>query len=90
MWFCPVRPLDYQNANAAFQMYGRPLITIQDLENFLPNIAYPDEDKLNHNYWVKRPGGETSSGTYPNFDCANAKYQAAGYKPDRRRNLWMA
>ena len=76
MWFCPVRPNDFANANKTFTMqYNRPLSTIQDLELYLPNSDYPDEDKLFHNYWVKREGGESSSGYYPNFDGANDLYQ---------------
>jgi len=79
MWFCPVRPNDFQAAATAFQTtYGRPLITIPDLEIALENGSYPNEDKLYHNYWVKRVGGASASGYYPNFDGANAKYQTPG------------
>ena len=78
MWFCPVRPNDFTVANTSFQKtWGHPLITIADLELYLPNSAYPGEDKLFHNYWIKRVGGQTS-GFFPNFDAGNAKYAQPG------------
>jgi prepilin-type N-terminal cleavage/methylation domain-containing protein/prepilin-type processing-associated H-X9-DG protein len=71
MWFCPVRP---QDTDAATKELGHPLATIQDLEKYLDNSAYSGEDKLFHDYWVKRVGGQGADGFYPDFDGANATY----------------
>ncbi|HEY3862674.1 MAG TPA: prepilin-type N-terminal cleavage/methylation domain-containing protein [Verrucomicrobiae bacterium] len=71
MWFCPVRPND---VSAAVKTLGHPLATIQDLEKYLDNSAFSGEDKLFHNYWVKRVGGQGSDGYYPDFTGANAAY----------------
>jgi prepilin-type N-terminal cleavage/methylation domain-containing protein/prepilin-type processing-associated H-X9-DG protein len=71
MWFCPVRPADLDGATKEL---GHSLGTIQDLEKYLDNSAYTGEDKLFHNYWVKRVGGEGSDGFYPDFTGANAVY----------------
>jgi prepilin-type N-terminal cleavage/methylation domain-containing protein/prepilin-type processing-associated H-X9-DG protein len=71
MWFCPVRPTDMDDAN---KVLGHPLSSIQDLEKYLDNSAYTGEDKLYHNYWVKRVGGQGADGYYPDFDGANAVY----------------
>jgi prepilin-type N-terminal cleavage/methylation domain-containing protein/prepilin-type processing-associated H-X9-DG protein len=77
MWWCPVRPTDFDAANLAYETSPsfaqvnpthHAILNIQDLENYLPNSQYPGEDKLNHSYWVKRVGGQSSSGFYPNFD----------------------
>lgn len=71
MWFCPVRPADMAGASKEL---GHPLASIGDLEKYLDNSAYTGEDKLWHNYWVKRVGGQGADGFYPNFDGANAAY----------------
>ena len=77
MWYCPVRPSDFANASATYQAtYGHPLMTIADLELAAVSSTDPGEDRMVHNYWVKRQGGETSSGYYPNFDGGSAKYQS--------------
>lgn len=77
MWWCPVRPEDLAAANQEFETSGafasvnpthHAILSIQDLEDYLPNSVYPGEDKLNHSYWVKREGGQSASGYYPNFD----------------------
>jgi prepilin-type N-terminal cleavage/methylation domain-containing protein/prepilin-type processing-associated H-X9-DG protein len=71
MWFCPVRPADLTEAA---MVLGHPLATINDLEKYMDNSAYPGEDKLFHNYWVKRVGGEGADDFYPDFTGANAVY----------------
>jgi prepilin-type N-terminal cleavage/methylation domain-containing protein/prepilin-type processing-associated H-X9-DG protein len=81
MWFCPVRPDDYQNQTAHFETLSsnpthHPIITIPDLIVALENSTYPGEDKLNYNDWIKRAGGGTASGYYPNFDGNNSAYLA--------------
>jgi prepilin-type N-terminal cleavage/methylation domain-containing protein/prepilin-type processing-associated H-X9-DG protein len=72
MWFCPVRPQDLQNAD---QVLGHPVETVADLETYLDNSQYKGEDKLFHNYWVKRVGGSGSDGFYPDFDGLNSAYE---------------
>jgi prepilin-type N-terminal cleavage/methylation domain-containing protein/prepilin-type processing-associated H-X9-DG protein len=72
LWFCPVRPQDMDDAAKTL---GHPLATVQDLEKYLDNSAYTGEDKLFHNYWVKRVGGQGEDGFYPDFDGNNAVYQ---------------
>jgi prepilin-type N-terminal cleavage/methylation domain-containing protein/prepilin-type processing-associated H-X9-DG protein len=72
MWFCPVRPQDLNNATKEL---GHPLATIADLEIYLDNSQYKGEDKLFHDYWVKRVGGPDSDGFYPDFLGENAQFQ---------------
>ena len=80
MWFCPVRPNEYQSVALDFQLhYHRPLITITDLQLGLANAGFTAEVQMTQNWWVKRVGGQTSSGFYPNFDPPNARYQEAPY-----------
>jgi prepilin-type N-terminal cleavage/methylation domain-containing protein/prepilin-type processing-associated H-X9-DG protein len=79
MWFCAVRPQDFNGPEGVatkFQAtYRRPLVSIVDLTAALENSGYPNEDKLFHCYWVKRQGGSSASGYYPNFDGGNDIYQ---------------
>ncbi len=72
MWFCPVRPADIANATKEL---GHTLATVWDLEMYLDNTQYRGEDKLFHDYWVKRVGGPGSDGFYPDFDGENSVYQ---------------
>ena len=44
------------------------------LEKYMDNINYQGEDKLFHDYWVKRVGGEGGDGFYPDFDGSNDAY----------------
>lgn len=60
MWFDPVRPTEFQ---AAEQRLGRPINTIQDLEESFNKNSYR-EAIINHNWWVPRNMG---SGVFP-FD----------------------
>jgi prepilin-type N-terminal cleavage/methylation domain-containing protein/prepilin-type processing-associated H-X9-DG protein len=77
MWFCPVRPQDYQNVTADFEKlpsnpgHDTPIVTPQDLIVALENGMYPGEDKLYFCDWIKRVGpvDPPSSGFYPNFDA---------------------
>jgi prepilin-type processing-associated H-X9-DG protein len=62
LWFCPVRPTDMDDA---VKVLGHPLSSIQDLEKYLDNSEFKGEDKLFHNYWVKRVGGQGADGFYP-------------------------
>ncbi len=72
LWFCPVRP---QDLNGASKELGHPLATVHDLEIYLDNSQYKGEDKLYHNYWVKRVGGQGSDDFYPDFTGANAVFK---------------
>jgi prepilin-type N-terminal cleavage/methylation domain-containing protein/prepilin-type processing-associated H-X9-DG protein len=71
MWFCPVRPSDVSGATKEL---GHALVTVADLEQYLDNSQYKGEDKLFHNYWVKRVGGPGADGFYPDFDGENRVY----------------
>lgn len=66
MWFCPVRPKDWENANNPRVPYniGRPLVTIEDLIQYLGRRYSPGEHLLFHSWWVPRQG---SSGEYPRW-----------------------
>jgi prepilin-type N-terminal cleavage/methylation domain-containing protein/prepilin-type processing-associated H-X9-DG protein len=82
MWFCPVRPNEYQTVAVDFQNnYHRPLRTIPDLQLALANAGYSAEVQMTQNWWVKRVGGQTPSAFYPNFDPPNAKFLEGGYYP---------
>lgn len=72
MWFCPVRPADISDATKEL---GHTLATVTDLEKYLDNSQYKGEDKLFHNYWVKRVGGDGADGFYPDFDGENNIYK---------------
>ena len=71
MWFCPVRPRDLDDG---VRVLGHPLATLTDLEKYLVNSGYPGEDKLFHNYWVKRLGGLNADGFYPDFQGPSAQF----------------
>jgi len=65
VWFCPVRPNEF---DALQKQYGKPIITIQDLEAALGNPFR--ENIINHNWWVPRspvipaiPASSTSPGS---------------------------
>lgn len=57
MWFCPVRPAEYNGANqASIQRFGHPIRNIDDLRDYF-RYNYPQELVLNHDYWVPRKQG---------------------------------
>src|SRR4051812_35622122 len=63
MWFCPVRPTEFANANAnSVTWFSHPINTMDDLREYFRH-AYPGELILNHNYWVPRFQGTTE---FPN------------------------
>jgi prepilin-type N-terminal cleavage/methylation domain-containing protein/prepilin-type processing-associated H-X9-DG protein len=72
MWFCPVRPADMDDA---VHTLGHPPYTLQDIETYLDNSEYKGEDKLFHNYWVKRVGGPGADGFYPDFYGDSSVYK---------------
>lgn len=79
IWFCPVRPDEYQAVSTAFQnKYNRPLTTTADLELALENVSYTSEVQMTQAWWIRRVGGQTSTGFYPNFDLQNAQFEAPG------------
>lgn len=57
MWFDPVRPNEFSEANSwAQQNLGGPIHTIADLIMYLRR-SWPSQVILNHNYWVPRYNG---------------------------------
>lgn len=50
MLFCPVRPQDWENANNPKVSYstGRPIVTLQDLVEYLGKRYGPGEHLLFH------------------------------------------
>lgn len=62
MWFCPVRPKEFTDANAAWvTKTGHDIGGLPDLEGYL-NSLYNGETILFHDWWVTRKNGTT---TYP-------------------------
>jgi len=58
MWFCPVRPGEFDDANAQFnKFYKRPITTVDDLNRWLQlrNQGYGAFAVLYHAWWVPRP-----------------------------------
>ena len=53
MWFCPVRPDEF---DAAQTSYGHPIITLVDLTASFGHNFY-NECIINHNWWVQRSQG---------------------------------
>ena len=57
MWFCPVRPKEFDEANAWSLANLRHTIgSAVDLDDYLTHLYPEGEAILNHDYWVKRPG----------------------------------
>ena len=52
MWFDPVRPLEFDNAE---KLYGKPIVTIEDLETAFNKNSY-GEGIIHFNWWVQRSG----------------------------------
>jgi prepilin-type N-terminal cleavage/methylation domain-containing protein len=64
MWFCPVRPKEFQDANTYFkQNYGRPISSIGDLTTYF-DLIYGDFAMIYHCWWVPRVA--TGTTTFPN------------------------
>ena len=64
MWFCPVRPDDYNAANTWFlQNVGRPLASIDDLADYFDRV-YGNFCIIYHAWWVPRVG--PGAITFPN------------------------
>lgn len=60
MWFCPVRPLEFQDANDWFrkQKLGTSIATVQDLNRYFVR-QYGTFAIINHCWWVPRPLADT-------------------------------
>jgi prepilin-type N-terminal cleavage/methylation domain-containing protein/prepilin-type processing-associated H-X9-DG protein len=59
MWFCPVRPAEFEAANnQSIQWFTHPINTMDDLREYFKH-NFPGELVLNHNYWVPRVQGTT-------------------------------
>jgi len=55
MWFCPVRPDEYNNADSWFRAtYGRGIASVADLYLYLANWG-SSFLLLSHCWWVPRP-----------------------------------
>jgi prepilin-type N-terminal cleavage/methylation domain-containing protein len=73
MWFCPVRPAEFQTANDwFFSNYHRYIVSTDDLNTYLVNRYNTYFALLNHCFWVPRqqdnnsfpvPPGPSTSGT---------------------------
>jgi prepilin-type N-terminal cleavage/methylation domain-containing protein/prepilin-type processing-associated H-X9-DG protein len=78
MWFCPVRSAQWTGATVAGPGGVQQQVqSIQDLETYLDSLASSygtEEIQVLHNDWIKRAGGESTSGYYPNFDTAPNTY----------------
>jgi prepilin-type N-terminal cleavage/methylation domain-containing protein/prepilin-type processing-associated H-X9-DG protein len=74
MWFCPARPEELDDVNRAATAaitIGHPLNNTDDLNKYM-TLTYPmGEAIINHNYWVKRPGGPAATDRYPNATVGN-------------------
>ncbi|MCS7337586.1 MAG: type II secretion system GspH family protein [Verrucomicrobiae bacterium] len=58
MWFCPVRPNEFDEANEQFKkVYNRPINSVDDLNRWLQirNQGYGAFAVLYHAWWVPRP-----------------------------------
>jgi prepilin-type N-terminal cleavage/methylation domain-containing protein/prepilin-type processing-associated H-X9-DG protein len=58
MWFCPVRPNEFDAVNATWllQHPGSPgIVTFANLLDALRNSGFNGEIQLHHNWWVPRP-----------------------------------
>jgi prepilin-type N-terminal cleavage/methylation domain-containing protein/prepilin-type processing-associated H-X9-DG protein len=64
MWFCPVRPAEFDNliANSS-----TPIITFAQLTTALLNKGFNQEVEMHHNWWVPRPTDNTA---YNNMNAA--------------------
>jgi len=66
MWFCPVRPDEYNNLCNTFQTKNsRPLVTIDDLTLALIQRANLGETLIYHNLWIPRYHGGVPIPIYP-------------------------
>jgi len=60
MWFCPVRPNEYEQVDAWVQgQFGHGLSSVEDLREYFRR-NYPQQLVSNHNYWVPRSQDTTS------------------------------
>jgi prepilin-type N-terminal cleavage/methylation domain-containing protein len=66
MWFCPVRPTDYEYANNfSMQNYGTPIATIDQLTAYYTR-SYGNFCTMNHSWWVPRISTGTTYFPVPN------------------------
>lgn len=65
MWFCPVRPEEFNAANTwAIQTLSRSLATTDDLSRYLSRYNGTFA-VLQHSWWVPRPTGPNSPFSFP-------------------------
>jgi len=67
MWFCPVRPSDYQDADQWFRKMnsGRGISNTTDLNRYLVH-RYGNFALLNHDWWVPRTLDNSPTKLFPN------------------------
>jgi prepilin-type N-terminal cleavage/methylation domain-containing protein len=85
MWFCPVRPAEYQAAQtwALTHLPGKTISSISDLSMYLKNQNY-NELEMHWNYWVVR--GSPPS-VYPTMTGIGTTLpQAEAYDPAQTSN----
>ncbi len=68
MWFCPVRPEEFAEANNwSRQNLGRPISSLNDLNQYLQR-RYSTFAIMNHSWWVPR---RNNNGPFPSPDNPN-------------------
>jgi prepilin-type N-terminal cleavage/methylation domain-containing protein/prepilin-type processing-associated H-X9-DG protein len=73
MWFCPVRPAEYDAANQWFKTsYGRQLGSIEDLTVYL-TASFGQMALMNHNWWVPRAESDGTIFPDPNNGVGTAR-----------------
>jgi prepilin-type N-terminal cleavage/methylation domain-containing protein/prepilin-type processing-associated H-X9-DG protein len=80
MWWCPARPNDEIQADAAYnKKYGHDIGTLADLEQYFDSL-YNGETILDHDWWVTRRNGANPPTYYPSANTGlSAKSAAAQY-----------
>ena len=61
MWFCPVRPTEFESVQTS---YGQPIRNLTDLQAAVQSSANPTLAVIYHNVWIPRTKG---AATYPSI-----------------------
>lgn len=84
MWFCPVRPEEFEAAEAEnFAAVGRSLTTTDDLRDHLGRRYNGTFAVLYHSWWVPRPVSQGSRFSFPVPRYAGTKSQVTDGWPTR-------
>jgi len=84
LWFCPVRPQEWQEAQDWFQRrYNRPISTPEDLNLYAGMLYNGTFAVLRHAWWVPRPLASAPSVKFPSPDPGRSR-EPIGWpvKPD--------